>query len=372
MIDREQHLARAKANMILHQPFYASLVCAMPLEISTDLKIPTAATNGKRIRLHPDFVDELDRDELVFVLAHEVSHIALKHVFRRGKRDKDRWNIACDIVINQLLVDAKIGKMPKGGLFDTALCHAANYSADRVYDMLPADGAGGSGGQPDPWDDCEDAPGDEAEQHASEAQVKVMVSQAAAVAESRGKMSKGLREIVKELLAPSVPWEDELREFAACRIRMEADWSRPSRRFMAQDIYMPNKNGEVMGEMMVGYDISGSISAAITARFNAEIRAMHADLRPTALHVIYFHHEVAHVRTFGPDDTLELGYNESGLTKFSPIWKRVDTEGWDLACAVILTDLVCNDFGDPPPYPVMWASTLRKTAPWGRVLAVKA
>jgi predicted metal-dependent peptidase len=231
---------------------------------------------------------------------------------------------------------------------------------------------GGGGGKGDQWDDCEDAPGDEVEQHAAEAHAKVMVSQAAAGAEARGKLSKGLRKLVDEVLAPQVPWEDELRQFCSATLKVDTTWAKPSRRFIAQDLIMPSKTGEGMGEMVVGYDISGSILAPIEARFNAEIKAMHADLRPSALHVIYFHHQVAHVRTFGPDDTLELGYAERGLTNFSPIFRRIEQENWNPDCCVVLTDLCCSDFGPEPTYPVLWASTLKKTAPWGRVLPVKA
>jgi predicted metal-dependent peptidase len=373
MKELELALSRAKARMILHQPFYASLVCAMPLEITTALPIPTAATNGKRIKVHPDFIRECSLDEMVFVLAHEVSHIALKHVFRRGTRNKHKWNAACDIVINQLLVDAKIGKMPEGGLLNTALCQKANYSADRVYDLLPDNPNDGMGwGSGEAWDDVEDAPGDEAAQRAAEAEVKVMVSQAMAVAEGRGKMPAGVRDLVKEILAPSVPWEDELREFAAVRLQDESTWSRPSRRFMSQDLIMPARTGEALGEMMVAYDKSGSVNARTEARFNAEIIKIHGDLRPAKLHVVFFTGQVDEVRSFGPDDKLDLDCRVTGITRFSPIFRRAEKEAWDLQCAVVLTDLVCSDYGLAPPYPVLWASTLRKDAPWGRVLAVKA
>ena len=52
---------------------------------------------------NPYFVDKLTEDQLVAVLEHEVMHILNEHPMRRGGRDPERWNIACDMAINQYI-----------------------------------------------------------------------------------------------------------------------------------------------------------------------------------------------------------------------------------------------------------------------------
>lgn len=46
--------------------------------------------------------------------------MALLHVTRRQARNPMRWNIACDIVINAMIVDAGL-KLPAGAIFDDEL-----------------------------------------------------------------------------------------------------------------------------------------------------------------------------------------------------------------------------------------------------------
>jgi hypothetical protein len=59
-------------------------------------------TNGKEIRYNKDFINKLGDSELRFVFLHEVLHIAYMHCcdLRLRDRNKIRWNIAGDFVIN--------------------------------------------------------------------------------------------------------------------------------------------------------------------------------------------------------------------------------------------------------------------------------
>ena len=60
-----------------------------------------------------------------------------------------------------------------------------------------------------------------------------------------------------------------------------------------------------------------------------------------------------------------------GGTAFSPLWQHIAEQQIDPVCAVVLTDLVCHDFGDAPDYPVLWVSTYRDEAPFGEVVMMK-
>ncbi len=64
-------LAKAKTSLILEHPFVGTVALNMPFEF--DEKIPTAATNGKRIKFNPEFVNELTDEEVKFLVAHECS-----------------------------------------------------------------------------------------------------------------------------------------------------------------------------------------------------------------------------------------------------------------------------------------------------------
>ena len=67
--------------------------------------IPTACTDGTSIEYNPAFFLSLSEAERVFLLVHEAMHVALMHILRVKDKDRKKWDIAADYVINGMLVD---------------------------------------------------------------------------------------------------------------------------------------------------------------------------------------------------------------------------------------------------------------------------
>jgi hypothetical protein len=130
-------LAQAKANMVYDHPFFASIVFGMPF--IKDSSIPTAATNGLEVRYSPDWINTLTLPEAIFLLAHETMHVAFQHCLEIGDKNPQKWNVATDLVINDLLTKGSVGKMPKGGLLDASLVLQGGGTAEGVYRILPKD-----------------------------------------------------------------------------------------------------------------------------------------------------------------------------------------------------------------------------------------
>ena len=107
-MELERRVAKAKTALILEHPFFGNLAMNMPFELSED--VPTAATNGSRVLFNPSFCEPLKDEELLFLVAHEVCHPMLEHIFRLNGRDHKRWNYAGDAVINPMLEDEGIGR----------------------------------------------------------------------------------------------------------------------------------------------------------------------------------------------------------------------------------------------------------------------
>lgn len=75
----------------------------------------------------------LSTEEWRFVLAHEFLHAALHHADRLEGRNPLLWNMACDFVINDWLLDMHVGSMPDGALYDAQL---HGLSAETIYDRI--------------------------------------------------------------------------------------------------------------------------------------------------------------------------------------------------------------------------------------------
>ena len=351
-----KQLARAKTDLILKHPFVGTVAMNMPFELSD--KIPTAATNGKRVLFNPKFLESLTGEETIFLVAHECMHPMLEHNYRRFERTKARWNAAADYVINKLLTDEGIGQMPKMGLLSNEIYEKGGGTSDGIYNILPEDketsGYGGTG-----LDECEDGEGTQADLDQQAAEMRVTVAQAAQAAKMMGKLSVGMARLVDEILNPKVDWRDVLQQFVEkCRDDSRS-WARPNRRFLSQGMYLPSPDGETMGELVVAVDCSGSIGAEELNQFAAEVTTIHEDQRPKKITVMYFDSVISHVDEFGKDDELTIAAHGGGGTAFSPIFRKVDELMIEPVACVVLTDLCCNDFGPAPGYPVLWVSNYK-------------
>lgn len=367
----EKRIAKAKTALILEHPFVGSVALNMPMKV--DNNVPTAATDGKRVLFNEDFCKELDDEELKFLVAHECMHPMLEHNFRRGERDRYKWNQAADYVINKLLTDEGIGKMPKQGLLDENIYQAGGGTSDGIYNNLPdtPEDQQGNGGQGQPLDSCEDGQGSPAEVAQQQAEWKVKVAQAAQSAKMMGKLSAGLERLVAEILTPKVDWRDVLQRFVVKCRSDQRSWARPNRRFLSQGLYLPSVSGEALGEIAFAVDCSGSIGQDEINQFASEITTVWQDQRPTKVHVIYFDSEVSHYDEFDRDNEPVIKPHGGGGTAFSPVFRYMEEHGINPVACVFLTDLCCNDFGDEPDYPVLWVSTHSDKAPFGEVVMME-
>lgn len=377
MTDLKTRLSKAKTNLILEHPFFGALAMNMPFELvpADNKRIPTATTNGKTVWFNEGFIAPLSDLELTFLTAHEVCHPMFDHNARLGSRDHKKWNMATDYVVNQILNDEKIGQFIEGGCLNKALYDAGRGISEAIYELLPDQngndggkfGQGGDGNG-SAYDEIQDSSQSDAEREQLSEEWKVKVSQAAQSAKMQGKLSANIERLVGEVLNNKVDWRNVLRNFLTKAKDDTRSWARPNRRFLAQGLYLPSKDGEAMGELVVAVDCSGSIGDVELNQFAAEITAIKQDMNPATIHVVYFDSKVCHYDAFSRDDSLFIKAHGGGGTAFSPVFEFIDEKSIDPVATVFLTDLHCGDFGTPPAHPVLWVSYGADKAPWGDVV----
>lgn len=125
-----------KKTMLRKYPAFGSTISSVKYQIvGNNHPVKTAATDGKTIYVNADFMANLPEDEQVFVMSHEVCHIALNHIQRSKDKDQRLWNIATDGVINQHL--KKDGLTLPEGCVDIE--DALEYNAEELYEKLLAE-----------------------------------------------------------------------------------------------------------------------------------------------------------------------------------------------------------------------------------------
>ena len=132
----------SKMRILCNNGFYGLLL--MHMKYGLDAECGTAYTDGKVIRFDPKFLDELNDDELDFIMMHEILHVALQHCFRGRELEKELYNIACDIVVNSnILLSNNMDTRTITLRSDGEAMHLApngkegyEYTAEEVYNML--------------------------------------------------------------------------------------------------------------------------------------------------------------------------------------------------------------------------------------------
>jgi len=359
---------KARARLILDNPFFGTLCLRLkPVE---DDNIDTGATDGKSLIYNPKWFGKLKPEERIGFLAHEVMHVVFMHHIRRQERHPKKWNVAADYVINYLLTQESF-ILPTGGLYDPQY---ANMTTEHVYSILPE--------PPEGWDSIAvdlggcggviDHPNaNSASVSAVEAQLTVAINQAAEVAKAQGKLSSKMEEVVGIATEAKVDWRMVLARFLRSYNQSDYSWIRPNRRFIGQGMFLPSAYNPCIGEIAVAVDTSGSITNEELEQFTKETSTILQDLAPNAVHFLQFDTQVQAAETYTRESLpLKITYQGRGGTCFSPIIEYINEKHPNVEALVYLTDLESNDFGEQPPYPVLWVSTYAEEAPYGEVIKI--
>lgn len=361
----------AKFRIVQRHPFFACLLLRM--RILEDPHCSTMWTDGTRIGFSPKFVDSCTTEEVQGVLVHELLHVAGMHMTRRKERQPRRWNVACDHVINGIVLDAGL-ELPEGG------CPPIKGKLpEEIYHELPEDGSGGDGYGPGGYGEVRDAANADGtaltkEQAAElESKIGVVVRQAANAARAAGKLPAGLERMVDEILEPKIPWRDVLARFVTEKALNDWSWARPNRRYMPLGLFLPAPDGVTIARGAVACDTSGSMDQEMLREVCSEALGLlsmyEGDGGSTPeLDLYWFDHACHHQQVSEPSDIKPIG---GGGTSFACVFNLLKDRQHRPAWLVMLTDGYCDDFGEDPGVPVLWILTKQRvekfTPPFGEV-----
>ncbi|WP_240803774.1 hypothetical protein [Streptomyces sp. A0592] len=257
----------------------AGLTVVADAELARAQDIAVAAVSATAGEIYINPLRTFEDNEWRFILAHEMLHAALRHGERRGGRDPYLHNVAADYVVNDWLVEMRIGTMPEGLLHDPAL---RGLSVEEVYDRIATDlrrmrrlatlrgkGAGDILGEPlahgagRPYADL-----DEFYRRGLVQGFDLHVQG------GRGLLPAGLVQEIRALAHPPVPWDARLaRWFDEYVPRPQAvrSYARPARR-QASTPHIPRAGRYFPPEEIarctfgVVLDTSGSMNAALLGK----------------------------------------------------------------------------------------------------------
>ena len=368
----ERKVSKAKALLILDHPFFGTAVSRRPIKYGDE--VPTAGMSATgQIMLNPEWVEPLTVKNIMFLLAHEAMHYMLSHALRRQHRDHRAWNVACDKVINDTLIDAKVGEFIDGGV---TLEDARFGASEQFYDENDDDmGEGGIGEDVGDVVDDNGQPLDDATVQQLQAQAKIEAIQNAKLAKQTGKLPKSIERLVDEMVNVVTPWHEKLERFMSAKVRDGYSWNRPNRRFVGQGMYLPGYDYVPrMGEVVIAVDTSGSLDSKELALFSGHINRIVDTCTPEKITVLYCDYAIGGTTEYTPDDLpIVLKPVGGGGTSFKPVFKWLDSYDGEVECLIYFTD----GWGDQNELDqlsitgsidTVWVTTDREDFPFGEVI----
>lgn len=368
-----KELDRTKADIFIGKDsaaFLAPLMCSMEFRWMPQIK--TACTDGTFVGWSPKFFMELSRETRKTVLAHELWHPALLHMLRRGDRDPETWNQACDYRINN---DLKAAGYSFVGIewccLKPEIDANGRLAEEEIYDLiytgklkpppLPFNGDDG---------DMEE-PSEEQMQQALNNVIRATHEYVAA--NGAGSVPGIVQKQLDKYLAPIVHWEVELMQFCTELLDCDYSWARPSRR--STEVYLPSlvwDEGRL--EHLIYYaDVSGSCGDNDVLRFNSEVKYIFETLKPKKLTLVQFTTEIVWETVFEEGDEFEevMRYGCGG-TSF--VCVREHMLKHEPTAAIVFSDMDCAPM-KPLGYeiPVIWVAIRANghKPPFGRIIHIR-
>ena len=378
-------IKKAHIAVMQHKEFcaYSGILACGKVEVST--KVPTAATNGWDVIYNPDFVEKVMSTDpkLRLLVLHEAMHKAYRHmtVWKYLSKINPRLaNVAMDHFVNLSLTDTDAGngflEMPSDGIQPNPKYRG--WSVLQIYTDLEQEDDPEQPDGPGRFDEHDfDGPDDEApSEQEMENEIGRALRQGEMIRKQRSKGGAGDSDgLFGDLLSPKVDWRKALRDFITetCSGRDESSWSRPNRRFLADDVYMPTMMGVTLRELVVGFDTSGSIfGGSEMTRFVSEISTIIEQVKPSKVHVIYWDTGIAGHQTFedGQFAVQNLKPKGGGGTDGAVLFKYLRKQKIKPDAIVQFTDGYVGSWGNTD-VPTLWVITSDIKAPWGTTIQLE-
>ncbi len=362
-----KELDKTKSSVFLSKKnaaFLGSLMCSLNFNWSRDL--PTAGTDGIELVWNPDYFKSLPVESRSTDLQHELWHVAFLHSARRGTRNPEIWNIACDIKID-LMLEAEgctfvgINGVPRDKKY-------VGWVEEDIYDDL-------INNNPPVNMKCtccaSEMPLTDQTIQATVNAVVQAVHQAKVG--GAGNIPGNIETMLKEFLEPVIPWQVVLMNFFTDLLDEDYSWKRPNRRY--QEMYLPSRftDDGRLEHLMYFLDVSGSISDHDILRFNSEVKYIQEVLKPQKLTLVQFDTEIQDVKEFAEDDPFdEIKVIGRGGTCLVPVREYIQKH--QPTAAIILSDLFVAPMRPlDHDIPVIWiaVNNPEATVPFGKLLHIK-
>jgi predicted metal-dependent peptidase len=368
-----KNILGARIKLMLDEPYLASAIARFPLVNAEGLDwCETMAVDGFYIYVNPKFCESLNKDEIIFVLAHEVMHCVLGHIDRRGNKDKEVWNYATDYATNLKLVEFGF-KMPKVGLIDQRF---KDLTSEEIYELLLKEGKESleklskGNNNKDQWDihlDPSDNRGQEQRKKefpSPEERKRLRVSILKDISEKiQGSRAGQSSSELTKAKGEEVPWDILLARFFSGLRKDDYRLMPPNKKHIWRDIYLPSIGRPGPNHIVVAIDTSGSMDDQTLKKVLGIIDNLRSftQCKLTLIQCDAKINKIEEFEEYEPTNFEKYTVIGRGGTSFIPVFhyldKRQRKETYHFDTLIFITDGFGEFPKEAPNYPTLWLIT---------------
>jgi len=327
--------------VIAKYPFFANFL--IKLELIEDETIETACTNGKILKFNPAFIQSLKRQELIFLVLHEISHLILKHHLREGSRDHQIFNKAGDFAANSFLKSYGI-ELLQDCLYDAKY---ENLNAEKIYSIIYEQEKNkqenGEGNKGDKFGDFEqDKSKNENDIEQAENEIDQEIIRACQVGKLAGDENGFIKKFAEQLKTSKENWMEKLLNYFDSFDKNDYSWTVCNSRYLSSGFYLPGLKNKVIKNIACFVDASGSIDLDLFSTFISQLKQIANDLE-TKIDLFLFYISIyQEIFDYQDQEILISG----GGTSYKNVSEKIGNSFENYSVNLIFTDGYCNTFGD--------------------------
>jgi len=288
-------LIKLRFNVQRNYPFFSALSRACDVRIDEKLK-HEAGTTGKTILFNKDFINK-NFNYQIMVFMHEIMHNALKHPLRirnvKLNHDRQLFNIIADLKVNTILEKLKFiipndavnsgtieNFLKMGGynyVYDDIyyICDT-NISMEEAYERIRSkqkytkkfiyiNNCMGN-------DLMEDESISDSEKREIEKEINNAIIEGLVIEKMRGNKSGFLVKIFEKILPKNeIDWKNILKNYIRTMLRGSRTWNKLHKKTFYTHQIFPGYKYKEKYNVVIGIDVSGSISDKMYKKFIGEI-----------------------------------------------------------------------------------------------------
>lgn len=370
-------LMKAFEEVVLHDKRCVGLSRYLAdIRVYWSRSIPTACAGHGFIFFNPEFYDKLPPQTRITIMAHEVSHLYLKHLERAKHADPYYSNVAQDHVINLALeadgftfegldIIGGVPMDPKYKSWSSEMVYNHIYKSEDPKDKPTLDQMANMPSTEQIEDMIEEivnGEGKTLDEQIIEADKAINKASGSNPGSSASTEGMRLERTKTTVMIIGATYHEIFKDYLTDPLSGgKRTHMRPNRRqhgLGSSKLKLPGRFPKRGGpknrlkHLVYALDISGSINQKQAQQFHDSVRTVKEVLNPSALTILFFNTRIVLERTFTdkqPYGTIDV--QGSGGTDLTDVYKRV--RELDPEALVIFTDL-CVNIPPKPTWESIW------------------